>query len=430
MHEVEDKTYSHYVGIDISKLTFDASILGSSHKPLGHAEFKNTKAGYRSLLSWVKKHTRTPALYAAEATGPYSRPLLYYLYEHKHDAVQLEPKRVLYHRKAKGWEQKTDCSDSVLIADYVKSHNVSLYVPRLACYDALIGYTNDRKMLVSQRNAISQRQSCRHTRGKVLGKMITALNLSIKELDVQINELVMSSPQMTEDMALLKSIPGIGDVTASYFLAKIGDAKRFETSKAVVRYFGMNPCPQRSGSCKTYDGSISKMGDRYMRALLYCGSSTVVKMVNDNSEKLGQGMRGFVEEMQHPDLVKNPNKKPKSKRVIRCAVMRKQLVLMWSVLISRRPYDPNFGTSQVAEPSNQEPLSDANGHVQDRAGAAHDIAGEGNDSGLDVRVPRQSCVDGKPTIESSLARDGRSVPRSRPSRRRVGNKPRVPTPIS
>jgi transposase len=430
MHEVEDKTYTHYVGIDISKLTFDASILGSSHKPICHEEFKNTKAGYKSLLSWVKKLTRTPALYAAEATGPYSRPLLDYLYEHHHDAVQLEPKRVLYHRKAKGWEQKTDCSDSVLIADYVKSHNVSLYVPRLACYDALIGYTNDRRMLVSHRHAISLRQSCRLTRGKVLGKMITALNLCIKELDVQIKELVMSSPQMADDMALLMSIPGIGDVTASYFLAKIGDAKRFETSKAVVRYFGMNPCPQRSGSCKTYDGSISKMGDSYMRSLLYCGSSTVLKLAKADSEKLGQGMRDFVKELQHPNLTKNPNKQPKAKRVVRCAVMRKQLVLMWSVLISRQPYDPNIGTAQAANAANQEPMSDANGHVQDRAGAAPDIAGKGNDAGQDVSVPRQGCVDGKSTIESYLAGSGRSVPRNRPSRRRVGSKQKDLTPVS
>lgn len=430
MHEVEDKTYSHYVGIDISKLTFDASVLGSSHKPLGHAEFKNTKAGYKSLLSWVKKLTRTPALYAAEATGPYSRPLLDYLYEHQHDAVQLEPKRVLYHRKAKGWEQKTDCSDSVLIADYVKSHNVSLYVPRLACYDALIGYTNDRRMLVQHRQAIAQRQSCRLTRSTVLDEMIAFHDMVIKKLDVQIKELVMSSPQMAEDMALLLSIPGIGDVTASYFLAKIGDAKRFETSKAVARYFGMNPCPQRSGSCKTYDGSISKMGDRYMRTLLYCGSSTVVKMVNGKSKKLGQRMHDFVKELQHPNLVKNPNKKPKSKRVVRCAIMRKQLVLMWSVLISRQPYDPNFGIEQASNAANQQPLTDANGHVQDRAGAAHDIAGVGNDPGLDVSVPRRGCVDGKPTDESTPARGGRSVPRNRPSHSRVGSKQKDLTPVS
>jgi transposase len=430
MTQTHDKAYSYFVGVDISKKTFDASIMNSTDKPLGHREFDNNQAGFKALRSWLKASKCDATLFGVEATGPYSRALLDYLYRSNQAAAQLEPKRVLHHRKAKGWEQKTDYTDSVLIADYVKSHAVKLYVPRERIYEQLHGLTNDRRILVSQKHALSLRRACQVIPGVVLKKVICVLGKSIKELDQQIRELVKSSPKMTDDMALLLSIPGIGEVTASYFLAKIVDATRFETSKAVARYFGMNPCPQKSGTCKTYNGSISKMGDPHMRALLYNGAGTVVVLVNADSPKLCRTMRDFVKEMQHPNLKKNPKKAPKAKNAIRCAIMRKQLVLMWSVLVSRQPYDPNFGIAQVAEPANQEPLSDANGHVQDRAGAAPVIAGKGNDAGLDVSVPRQGCVDGKPTNESTPAGSGKLKPRNRPSRSRVGHKPRVLTPAS
>ena len=37
--------YSHFVGIDVSKLTFDASILDSEEHELGHGKFKNSISG-------------------------------------------------------------------------------------------------------------------------------------------------------------------------------------------------------------------------------------------------------------------------------------------------------------------------------------------------------------------------------------------------
>jgi transposase len=423
MTQTDDKTYSFYVGVDISKMKFDASIMDSTDKSLGHREFNNNKTGFKALLSWLKDSKCDHTLFGVEATGPYSRALLDYLYQHNCAAAQLEPKRVLHHRKAKGWEQKTDCTDSVLIADYIKSHAVKLYVPRDRDYEQLHELTNDRRILVSQKKALSLRQACQVMPGKTLKKLICVLDKSIKELDQQIRELIKGSPKMTDDMALLLSIPGVGEVTASYFLAKIVDATRFETSKAVVRYFGMNPCPQKSGTCKTYNGSISKMGDPDMRALLYNGAGTVVQFVNADSPVIGSTMREFVKELQHPDLSKNPNKAPKAKKAIRCAIMRKQLVLMWSVLISRQPYDPNFATKpaqtaieQQAESANQATPSDATGHVQDRAEAAPATAGEGNDAGLDGGVQGLGCVGGDSRSESILAIPGRTAAHKRQAR--------------
>lgn len=45
--------YSHFVGLDVGKKSFDASLLSLEETELGHRCFANTETGIRSLLAWV-----------------------------------------------------------------------------------------------------------------------------------------------------------------------------------------------------------------------------------------------------------------------------------------------------------------------------------------------------------------------------------------
>lgn len=46
--------YSHFVGIDVSKQTLDASILDSEENELSHMKFKNSSSGIQEMLDWAK----------------------------------------------------------------------------------------------------------------------------------------------------------------------------------------------------------------------------------------------------------------------------------------------------------------------------------------------------------------------------------------
>lgn len=46
--------YSHFVGIDVSKQTLDASILDSEENELSHMKFKNSPSGIQEMLDWAK----------------------------------------------------------------------------------------------------------------------------------------------------------------------------------------------------------------------------------------------------------------------------------------------------------------------------------------------------------------------------------------
>lgn len=66
----------------------------------------------------------------------------------------------------------------------------------------------------------------------------------------------------------LMTIPGVGQLTALAFSAAIDDPARFRHSRDLGAYLGLVPRRYQSGEVD-YVGSISKVGDRRVRTLLY-----------------------------------------------------------------------------------------------------------------------------------------------------------------
>ncbi|MEM8821640.1 MAG: transposase, partial [Pseudomonadota bacterium] len=66
----------------------------------------------------------------------------------------------------------------------------------------------------------------------------------------------------------LIAIPSVGPLTALAFAAAIDDPERFRRSRDVGAYFGLVPRRYQPGKVD-YAGSISKIGDRRARTLLY-----------------------------------------------------------------------------------------------------------------------------------------------------------------
>jgi transposase len=61
--------------------------------------------------------------------------------------------------------------------------------------------------------------------------------------------------------------PGVGPVTALMFVLTIGPVERFQKSKQVVSYVGLNPRENSSGGRQRL-GAISKQGNSMLRFLL------------------------------------------------------------------------------------------------------------------------------------------------------------------
>lgn len=69
----------------------------------------------------------------------------------------------------------------------------------------------------------------------------------------------------------LQTIPGIGPITASALVSTLPDIAEFKSGRDLSAWLGLTPKPHSTGG-KERLGRISKMGNTYLRRLLYLGA--------------------------------------------------------------------------------------------------------------------------------------------------------------
>jgi transposase len=73
----------------------------------------------------------------------------------------------------------------------------------------------------------------------------------------------------------LRTVPGIGLLTATALVARVGDVQRFPSARHFASYLGLTPREHSSGA-RRHLGAISKRGDTYLRMLLIHGARAVL----------------------------------------------------------------------------------------------------------------------------------------------------------
>lgn len=101
---------------------------------------------------------------------------------------------------------------------------------------------------------------------------IHQLEARIRTVERQLEALAKEIPAVEH----LRSIPGVGLLTATAFYAFVGDARRFPTARHFASYLGLTPREHSSGNVRRL-GRISKRGDAYLRTLLTHGARAVLR---------------------------------------------------------------------------------------------------------------------------------------------------------
>jgi len=196
-------------------------------------------------------------------------------------------------RAARVRKQKTDSRDALHILDLLLTDRFpQIWIPSPAQRDVrqllrhrhkLVGF---RTSVMNQLHALAIGQGlCRkqklwskvgrielqslvldpwaNRRRQDLLQLLDQLNPWIAELD----RAVMKEVQSRLEAVQLMNEPGVGPLTALAFVLTIGPIARFQRSKQVVSYLGLNPIEESSGG-KQRLGSISKQGNPMLRHLL------------------------------------------------------------------------------------------------------------------------------------------------------------------
>jgi transposase len=104
-------------------------------------------------------------------------------------------------------------------------------------------------------------------RREELLELLDQLDESIAKLDKAVEE----AGKDRREVALLRTHPGVGKVLGLAFVLTIGPIERFENSRKLVSYVGLNPREHSSGG-KQRLGAISKQGNTMLRWLLVEGA--------------------------------------------------------------------------------------------------------------------------------------------------------------
>lgn len=100
---------------------------------------------------------------------------------------------------------------------------------------------------------------------------VRQLEQNIKDVERQLEALSKTLPAAKR----LRSVPGIGLLTATALVASVGDPSRFRSGRRLSSCLGLVPREHSSGSSR-HLGSITKRGDPYLRTLLTHGARSVL----------------------------------------------------------------------------------------------------------------------------------------------------------
>ena len=110
-------------------------------------------------------------------------------------------------------------------------------------------------------------------RRQELLRMLDELDRSLQRLD----DAVEQQAEQNREAVRLMTHPGVGPVTSLAFVLTLGPVERFQRSKQVASYLGLNPREHSSGGRQRL-GAISKQGNPMMRSLLVEAGHTAARL--------------------------------------------------------------------------------------------------------------------------------------------------------
>ena len=315
------------LGIDISKLKFNAALLQENGK-FKHRVFANTVAGFLQLSTWLEKQQVERVHACLEATGTYSEAVATYLSEAGQIVSVVNPALIKAYANSRLSRTKTDKADAALIAQFCDERRPPQWHPLPAEVRELQALVRRLEALLEMRGMEANRLAAGVTAASVrasLSKHMAFLNQEIERTEELIGTHIEEHPSLKEQQELLVSIPGIGETTAAKFLAEIMDVKLYGSARQLAAFAGLVPRLHESGSSVRGKARLSKMGAASLRKALYFPAIAAIKY-NPSIKALSVRLKA----------------RGKCPMQIIGAAMRKLIHIAYGVLKSGRPFDPSL----------------------------------------------------------------------------------------
>lgn len=281
-----------YLGLDVSKLWFDVSVLiltEDQKEPMLTERFSNNASGLDLMDQWLKK-LQVPkdetSLLVIENTGVYHRLIWEYcssnsLPLHIGNAAQIKWSLGI----TRG---KSDVTDSQRLCTYCYKHAEDLKAtPALnPVFLKLKDLITARSRLLAQITSmkvylkelkLSNDKQIQNMMEKAHQAAINGLKKSIAEVEKHIHQTIRADENIQRNYNLLISIPGIGHQTAAYLISCTNNFEGHITGKQLASYAGVVPFSNTSGTSIRGRNKVHKMANKDLKKLLHLCAMSAVK---------------------------------------------------------------------------------------------------------------------------------------------------------
>jgi transposase len=268
----KNQSFLFYAGVDLSKLKFDAVLLGTKQGQQ-HRVFNNTKPGIRKFINWLEGYEEfnfQRTLICMEHTGLYSRELVKALVQIK-AFVWLESS--LQIKKSLGFLRgKNDKIDSYRIAYYAEKYS-----------DKVRLVTENNELFIKLQDMLAARERLMKTKGQLQRPLkelkridaatfqnlnsinrpvIKQLEKSLVHIKKEILAIINSDDQIKRLYMLVTSVKGVGMVLGVQLMVYTHGFSRMKSGRQLACYAGVAPFEHTSGTSikgRTHTSNFANM---------------------------------------------------------------------------------------------------------------------------------------------------------------------------
>lgn len=271
------------VGVDVSKLTLDSSVLPVDE----NAQVQNSKKGFKQWKRWVWRHKKTTeVLVVMEHTGLYSHLFELFL---QAEGIGYCKKPAAEIKQSIGLTRgKNDCIDARRIAQYgwLRREELMAEIYPVGLIIQLKDLLSYRNKLVRDRSGYKVRLKEEMETGRVKKtdflykeqqKDIAYLDKKIKMVEKEIFKLIKTDEAMNRNFLLLQTIKGVGRITAAYTIAVTENFVRFTDPRKFNCYAGLAPFDHQSGKSIRAKSRVSHLANKTIKCLLRLSAFVAVR---------------------------------------------------------------------------------------------------------------------------------------------------------
>jgi transposase len=279
MTELKTKTYTYFIGIDISKNKLDYAIMRGKTF-LFHKEAANEGEVISQLINEFRnlpKFTMSKAVFCMEHTGIYANHLLTVLKKLKTNIVVEDAQHI---KNSLGLLRgKYDKIDAIRIASYAYKNRdeLRMWVPKrtimqqLAQLSALRNRLMDTQMRLTiplgEQEQFANKKINQATTDLCISS-INSVKSDILKVEAAISKMIHADESLNRVVKLLMSIPGIGIITAVQIVISTNEFKDINCPKKFACYAGVAPFKGDSGTTKVR-AKVSHIANKRVKSLIH-----------------------------------------------------------------------------------------------------------------------------------------------------------------